>query len=769
MYKKSNVLLISVFLLTYVVTGGLLYSAYSQLGEIYSSTRDIIDITETKRKLVTQMFSVARERSLLLLKMYANTDPFELDDLNQQLGAQARIFIESRNELLTFPLSDAEKKLLLEQGKLATINAPLQVKIANLIMQDKRSEVNKALFEIAIPRQNGVQEALSGILNIYAETSKANLVNIEQQFKSGRSNLLYLAVLISIVSFLIFVFIFNRLKRGENLFQWRSKTILSSISDAVIVLNDNKSIESMNSVAESYLSVKEKEVRGKSIGDIYQVFVKGMPAEIDEMSPGNQTLHREHLQFRTKEGEIRTLEDSLSPILDSKHNRYGYLLIFRDVTEKVKLHHKLSYDACHDALTTLMNRKCFLGILKLLLERNSIDQDKEHVLIYMDLDQFKIVNDSAGHAAGDDLLRQVSFLIKGQLRERDYLARLGGDEFVILIENASLDVAELVAYKIGKLIQEFQFIWDDHVYRIGISSGITVIKAGDYDPDVVLHKADVACYQAKALGRNRFEVYVETDAEASEQKIDAILANDILEACDNDDFILYRQLIVECNNSSPSEGLHYEILLRLKKSDQSILPPGAFIPAAERMKLMPVIDRWVVEHTLIWLAEHPSHLQQLSLVAINLSGQTLADQNFGRYVEQLLEEYKIPAEKLCFEITETAAIARLSEATKFIAHMKGLGCKFSLDDFGSGLSSFTYLKTLDIDFLKIDGAFVKDIVNDENDYLFVDSINRIGHGLGKKTIAEFVETDDIRDELKKIGVDYVQGYGISYPIALSEV
>jgi EAL domain-containing protein (putative c-di-GMP-specific phosphodiesterase class I) len=283
-----------------------------------------------------------------------------------------------------------------------------------------------------------------------------------------------------------------------------------------------------------------------------------------------------------------------------------------------------------------------------------------------------------------------------------------------------------------------------------------------------LHKADAACYQAKTLGRNRFEVYADTESEASERKIDAILANDILEACENNDFVLYRQLIVECDEVQ-SDGLHYEILLRLKKTDQSILPPGAFIPAAERMKLMPIIDRWVVEHTLMWLADNPEHLKKLSLVAINLSGQTLADHAFGRYVEALLNDYSIPADKLCFEITETAAIARLSEATKFIDHMKCLGCKFSLDDFGSGLSSFTYLKTLDIDFLKIDGAFVKDIIKDENDHLFVDSINRIGHGLGKKTIAEFVETDEIRQELQKIGVDFVQGYGISRPIALSDV
>jgi len=441
----------------------------------------------------------------------------------------------------------------------------------------------------------------------------------------------------------------------------------------------------------------------------------------------------------------------------------GVVIIFHDVTELRGLANKVSYQATHDALTGLINRREFERRLALLLE-SARQEDKEHALCYIDLDQFKIVNDTCGHVAGDELLRQLTTLLQAQVRERDTLARLGGDEFGILLGNCHLNKAEKIAEAFCHMVKEFRFVWQDKSFEIGASIGLVAIEANSGSTTDLLSAADSACYVAKDKGRNRVYVYQPDDEELVARHGEMQWVSRINQALEENRFELFYQPIVALQGGK--EKMHVEVLLRLRDEAGKLIFPMAFIPAAERFDLMPAIDRWVIRNVFAFC--EASGRDDITY-AVNLSGASLSDAGLMGYLREQFSNYDVRPYDISFEITETAAISNLSEAIHFISELKILGCSFSLDDFGSGLSSFAYLKNLPVDYLKIDGGFIRSIVDNPIDCAMVESINHIGHVMGIKTIAEFVENDEIYTCIKNLGVDYAQGYYIEKPKPLSDL
>lgn len=453
-----------------------------------------------------------------------------------------------------------------------------------------------------------------------------------------------------------------------------------------------------------------------------------------------------------------------TPVVDEDYvNVYA-----KDVTARKRAEEKLLYQANHDPLTGLYNRNSFDDELEKVLA----DSYNEHpsILLYLDLDQFKVVNDTCGHVAGDELLRQLTTELLVITRDSDVVARLGGDEFGIILKHCALERGEQVARKIHQAIRDYRFSWQDKSFDVGASLGLVVIDGGIGNTSDLLRVADVACYTAKDRGRDQIHVYNADDAETSERQAEMHWASIIPAALSENRFLLMAQDIVPLNEQGNLHK-HYEILVRMLDEGGGIIPPGAFIPAAERYSLMPAIDHWVVRNVIdtLVVAKRQYGESPVRHVAINLSGESMNKLDLLRFIGDQIALHPFLAHTLSFEVTETAAISNLSAAVHFINELKEFGCEFSLDDFGSGLSSFGYLKNLPVDYLKIDGAFVKDILDDPIDEAMVQAINQIGHVMNIKTIAEFVETDEIAARLKAIGVDFAQGFGIARPILLDEV
>ena len=426
---------------------------------------------------------------------------------------------------------------------------------------------------------------------------------------------------------------------------------------------------------------------------------------------------------------------------------------------------QLAYQATHDSLTGLINRREF----EIRVERainHARAQAAAHALLYLDLDQFKVVNDTCGHAAGDELLQQLAQILLSTVRHRDTLSRLGGDEFGMLLENCPLDKAIEIANNLLKAIEGFQFSWSDSTFTLGISIGVVPIDRSTMDIASAMSAADSACYIAKESGRNQVQIAHMGDRRLQERHGEMQWVARLTAALEKNQFALYYQPVIPC--ATRTHGVkHMEILLRLIDHDGSIIAPGTFLPAAEKYNLISNIDRWVIEHSFVWLAEKSGHDNQGITLSVNLSGQTVGNPDMLKFIMGKMEETGVPAAHVIFEITETAAIANITAVTSFMLTLRGCGFRFSLDDFGSGLSSFTYLKKLPVDFLKIDGVFVRDILSDPVDYAMVKSISDLGHLLGKQTIAKFVETHELADELRKMGIDYIQGHAFARPQPLN--
>ncbi|MDH5300639.1 MAG: EAL domain-containing protein [Gammaproteobacteria bacterium] len=545
----------------------------------------------------------------------------------------------------------------------------------------------------------------------------------------------------------------------------QAQTTLKALGEAVISVDNEKRITFLNPVAESLCGWTNDEAQGQPFSGVICVSDERTDRPLDLLtSEYNTTVDLPgELQLKNRHHEIYAVEGSISPLRCEQNICSGHVIVFRDVTHSRMISSQLHWHAQHDVLTSLLNRREFERRLGQAIELARL-RNEQHALLYIDLDQFKIVNDTCGHDAGDKLLQDLSELLQHDIRYNDTLARLGGDEFGLLLENCEAEQALSIANQLLLRVQNFRFSWQDNIFKVGASIGIVLIDQFSEGAIDALRQADAACYVAKDQGRNRAWIHSLDDNEINQHHGDMLQTSNITRALEEDRFLIHRQLIRPTRNTVG--GQHFELLLRMIDTNGQLISPLAFIPAAERFGLMTNIDRWVIRHALHTLASGQHDDLNAELWTINISAQSFTDDSFLGYVLNEFQHSGINPHKICFEITETAAIANWLNATQFIRELKSLGCRFALDDFGSGMSSFSYLKRLNIDYLKIDGSFVRNITQSKVDLAMVEAFHQIGHVLGIQTIAEFVENDDILYALEEIGIDFVQGHGIAEPVEM---
>ena len=546
----------------------------------------------------------------------------------------------------------------------------------------------------------------------------------------------------------------------------KTQVTLQSIGDGVITTDGSGVLDYMNSAAERLTGWSVDEAKGMPIEQVLKLeldssFVQMRDPVVQclrenhkvESPPNTRLLNRAEMEIG--------VEMSVSPIRNAEGQAIGAVLVLRDVSAQQLLTDEISYQASHDPLTGLVNRGEFEHRLEQALLGTS-QLSSMHSLLFIDLDQFKLVNDACGHAVGDSLLIQVTKLMQECVRGEDTFARVGGDEFGVLLHDCPESTALRIGENICSQVDAFRFTHEERRFRIGASIGLVTVDQRWNSIGELLQAADAACYAAKEGGRNRVQRYSDLDIGANLRKREVNWATRIADALDQDTFVLFAQKIV-CSDEKNNKGIYCEILLRMLEKDGSLSPPGAFIPAAERFHMMSRIDKWVIRKTINTLNLHKAKIDKIDLIAINLSGQSLGDKEFHQYVEKLLASCQFDVGKLCFEVTETSAIGHMQDALGFMEKMHRLGAQFSLDDFGSGLSSFGYLKKLPVDCIKVDGQFVRNMVNDPVDLLTVKCIGEIAKSLGKKTVAEFVENEEIRQKAIELGIDHLQGYVIHKP------
>lgn len=543
----------------------------------------------------------------------------------------------------------------------------------------------------------------------------------------------------------------------------KAAVTLHSIGDAVITTDANGNIEYLNPVAEKLSCWDNSAASGKPIEVVFNIIndITRQPAKnpIRECLETKKVVELEnHTALISKEGKEYIIEDSAAPIIDNHNNIIGAVLVFHDVTGDRLAKRQLEYIAQHDTLTNLKNRYYFEQQLE-----HSVDVASRghHItaLLYIDLDQFKTINDSAGHAAGDELLVDAARRLQNRTRQGDILARLGGDEFGLILDDINPDQLNVIAGEYINALDDLKFQWEGEEYEVTCSIGAIIIDKEIYSPAEALRRADIACYAAKDSGRNRCHIYTDSDEKEITRLGEIKVVNRIKEALKKDEFTLFFQPIRHTNSG---EIAIFEVLLRLQQDDNTLLGPGNFIPIAERHGITTDIDIWVVRNAINLLCEKNKEQKECQLT-VNLSGASLGNKEILEIVRDFALKNPNLAQHLVLEITETAAVTQIDKASQFIKELRELGIRFALDDFGTGFSAFSYLKHLPVDFIKIDGSFVRDVADDPVDQAMVRSINHIAHSLGKLTIAEFVENEEILDILKEIGVDMVQGYHLGRP------
>ncbi|MDX5333614.1 MAG: EAL domain-containing protein [Gammaproteobacteria bacterium] len=774
MIFKTRPTLVLGFGFIIVLAGALMVAWITVTNATVQQLDAVVNSYNLKRQLLTDMRTIARERTVSLQKMLILDDPFARDEEYLRFNRLGTDFVLARERYLALELSTDERNLLDSQDAIIGRIGPLQSRIVELIMAERRDAARALLLNEAIPLQDEGFQHLSIVLKYQSDA--AGLAH-EEAHEQHRQALIFVITLVAGIVLLstgVALFIIRRTTENEQAIQKareRAEITLYSIGDGVITTDDRGRVEQINASAQTLTGHREEDARGRFVNDIIHFVREADHAPIP--NPAVMAMDRSRtvtadadVLFVRGDGREFAVEYTASPIFDGHRRASGAILVFRDVTESRALTHQIAYQARHDGLTGLHNRNEFERHVDDLLSELRRYPDGVHWLCFADLDQFKVVNDTCGHLAGDELLKQVASVFRLYLRDSDFVARTGGDEFALVLRHCDEEGARSVIERIRHDLAEYRFSWEDKAFTIGASFGLVPITGDSGTLYDLLSAADTACYSAKDQGRNRIHVYRPDDDAISRREGEMHWVHEITSALEEDRFELYAQRIVPADPARDIP-LHVEVLVRMTARSGGLSPPMAFIPAAERYNLMHLIDRWVVRNSLRQFAGYRA--QGDWQIGINLSAHSLCDDDFLQFLLAEVADADLSPEHLCFEITETAAIANLTRAIAFMRRMKALGCRFSLDDFGSGLSSFGYLKTLPVDYLKIDGSFVRDIGEDPIDLALVESINQIGHILGIETIAEYVETDEIRRQLEQIGVDYLQGYGIARPEPLARL
>jgi diguanylate cyclase (GGDEF)-like protein/PAS domain S-box-containing protein len=546
---------------------------------------------------------------------------------------------------------------------------------------------------------------------------------------------------------------------------------MQSLAEAIVTTDADGRLVYLNPAAEKLLAVDRQQVVGRPLEDVIGLLDQNdrklLADPVREAVTGGANPHvlsRRAVLIGKASGEERAIELAASPLRNDVGDLVGAVILLHDVTELRGLHRQMSYQATHDALTGLVNRLEFESRLSDAAE-SAQRGEATHILCYLDLDRFKIVNDTSGHLAGDSLLRDVAKLLREAVRDSDTVARLGGDEFGMLLVGCPLDKARQIADDVCRSIAAYRFVWQDRVYNIGVSIGLIEIGREAGSVEQLLASADSACYVAKKEGAGRVSVYSARDEALARSSGEIQWLQKLQSALKEERFALYYQPIVAALGAE-SDGPSMEVLLRMLDENGNEIAPGEFVAAAERYRLMASVDRWVVHTTLGALARNAFQLARERSVAINISGQTLGDPLFLEFVVECLDQTGVSPDQVCFEIAETAVVANLEQARRFVGVLHGMGCKFTIDDFGSGVGSFSSLKTLPLDYLKLDGSFIRNLARDSVSQTMVTAMIKLARTLNFKIIAEQVEDSAALEAARKIGVDYVQGFVIARPARL---
>jgi len=554
---------------------------------------------------------------------------------------------------------------------------------------------------------------------------------------------------------------------GQHANVWNS---LAGLREGVIATDARGAVVFLNPAAEALTGWSAAQAAGRPLHEVYRVIDEHSRAPLDYIAAGPPSAaapgdpERSAVRLIRRDGQETSVHDSFTEVRETGAARTGYAVVFHDVTQMRALAQQLSWQASHDSLTGLVNRRELENRLGQLVD-SARTQGRHHVLLYIDLDKFKTVNDTCGHAAGDELLRSLTALMSAKIRGSDTLARLGGDEFGALLQSCPLDQGLRIANAIREVVRDFRFTWEGKSFTVGASIGLVPIDAASGDMAEILTAADACCYEAKNKGRDRVQVHRHRP-DAQRAAGEPQMISRLTHAFEHGEFVLYQQHIQPLKGAVSSP--HFEILVRMRGENGELVPPMAFIPAAERYNLLTAIDRLVIGELLKVLASRQrsgrsAMAPEAGLYSVNLSGASINDSSFPDFLRRELARYPVPPSLLCFEVTETTAISNLTKAAELMHELKSMGCRFALDDFGIGMSSFAYLKYLPVDFLKIDGTFVKDMASDEMDCAIVEAINRIAHILGMQTVAEIVEDEITLERVRALGVDYAQGYHIARP------
>ena len=882
---RSKYFIVGGFTAVMVLMLAVILIGYGQMTKSMRISEQLVNAQAQKTNYVMLMYSAVLERSAALLRMTITDDPFARDKEYLRFNQLAAQFIVNRGALSELLETPEEQEFFQAQWVLAEASAPLQDKVAELLIEDRSDEARVLLRDRAIPTQ---QKTLSFLHDMLTRQKLEVKNSVELARKNERDTAIVMSLLFAasaLIGFAIIRFVVRKTAMAEQALI--AKVTFESIGDAVITTNAAGQISYLNRQAQQLIGWGEAEVSGCVLGDV-------LTLEAVECSSGTEDEHR----LRTESGDERYVGMSISPIRNDLGRELGSVVILRDITRRKEVEEtlrrseerfsliargtndgiwdynletgeiyfserwktmlgyegnelgdsfrawqtlihendlgeilhawtecmtgatrsfsveyrmrtkhgewkwvqcrglalvsgkgvpirlagshtdisqrkaseqKLLWNSTHDGLTGLVNRHAFEQSLDRELKK-ARRIEVEHALLYLDLDQFKVINDTCGHIAGDQLLRQLSSMLAKIFRGSDMLARLGGDEFAIFLKDCPVRKAVSIANLVRETIEDYCFVWEKQTFRVGASIGVVTINRANASRNEVLSAADIACYAAKDLGRNRVHLYQESDDQMALRHREMHWVSRITRALQDERFVLYCQPILPVGGPGAGAPMQ-EILVRMVDEKGDIVAPNLFIPAAERYNLMQAIDRWVIRNLFLKLAEDRQSgcFDEELITTINLSGCSINEEGCLDFIKEQFDRYAINPGRICFEVTETVAVTNLAQAAVFIEELKVLGCLFALDDFGSGLSSFGYLKNLPVDYLKIDGQFVKDMVDDPIDAAMVNSINQIGQVMGMKTIAEFVENNAILERLREVGVDYAQGYGLAGPVPLEEV
>ncbi len=740
------------------------------------------------------MHEIVLKRRILQQKMLNETDPISLNNFLIKQKNKGQLFLSHMETLTNTPVKSQEEVGLLEQVATTTSHArPLTVSVQELILDNRKGEAQELIRNQVIPAQIAALDAISQ-LNLYYENKmnsgfQGGLKKYDEILRQQKF-LIFLLILGGLIAGLYILYnnaksvaliklqqekLKSRISSQRNQIEEQEEKLaitLRAIDDGIFSLDDKGNILYMNQAAEMMTGCAMVDAVGKNICDITRIqgYLNGDDRFIQLRNDTLKASNTDPLpaQLLQADGVMLEVERSMTDILNSDGKVKGSVLVIRDTSEHKKMQNELSYQASHDHLTGIHNRLEFNKKLQQSISKVKF-LGENYVLCFLNLDRFKVVNDTCGHTAGDEILRQVAELFKSSLRKQDMIARLGGDEFTILLSDCNITNARKVMQTLVDRLEKHRFCWDKEVFGLGVSIGIVELK-DSMDEVEALSAADSACHLAKEHGSRSIHVYMKNDTKVIMQQGELMWFSKVRQALDDDGFELFYQPIERTDVYTPKgeKPGHFEVLLRMKDGDNGYFTPGNFLPAAVRYGLMPYIDRWVIEKTLTWFSDNQKKLHG-SIVAINIDGISLGDEEFLNFVEDCFDRTGAPHANVVFELTESSVISNMEAAKNFITTLKEKGCRFALDDFGTGVASFEYLKTLPVDFLKIDGSFVKEMLSDRIDEEVVRSINAIGKAMNKDTIAEFVEDDAIRRKLSSIGIDFVQGYGIARPQPISQL